>query len=51
MTQLQTALNKGWAGWAATQADELHIYMAGQENCQKEGKGFYKLSEESIVTV
>ena len=34
-----------------TQAAELHIYCANRENCRKDGKGFYKLSEDSIAAV
>ena len=47
MHQLQEALNRGWAEWAK-QAAELHKYRA---NRQKDGKGFYKLNEESIATI
>ena len=50
MTYLQAALDKGWAGWAK-QAAELHTYRADWENRRKEGKGFYKLNEESIAAV
>ena len=48
--QLKTALDKGWMAWV-TQAAELHTYRADWENRIKEGRGFYKLNEESIVTV
>ena len=50
MTYLQAALDKGWAGWAK-QVAELHSYQADWENRGNEGKGFYKLNEESIVVV
>ena len=43
-------MDRGWAGWA-TQAAQLHTYHADLENKRKEGKGFYKLSEESIAVV
>ena len=43
-------MDRGWADWAQ-QAAELHTYWANQENRKKEGKGFYKLDEESIATV
>ena len=48
--QLQSAQNTGWADWA-NQAVELHTYRADQENRLKDGKGFYKLNEESIAIV
>ena len=50
MEQLQAVLNRGWAKWAK-QSIELRTYRADQENQQKDGKGFYKLNEESIDTV
>mgnify|MGYP000494644238 FL=1 len=49
-TQLKTALDKGWMAWAA-QAAELHTYRADWENRRKDGRGFYKLNEESIAAV
>ena len=48
--QLKEAMDRGWADWAQ-QAAELHTYWANQENRKKEGKGFYKLDEESIATI
>ena len=48
--QLKTALDKGWMAWA-TQAMELHTYRANWENRRKEGNGFYKLNDESVVAV
>ena len=48
--QLKAALDKGWAAWA-TQAAELHTYQEDWENRRKEGRGFYKLNEESIAAV
>ena len=50
MTQLKTALDKGWTTWAE-QAVELHIYRADGENRQEEGCGFYKLNDESVADV
>ena len=47
---LTEALAKGWAGWAQ-QAAELHTFRADQENLAKEGKGFFKLNNDSIATV
>ena len=49
-TQLKAALDKGWTAWA-TQAAELHTYRADWENRRKEGRGFYKLNEESIAVI
>ena len=49
-TQLKSALDKGWMAWVA-QAAELHTYRADWENRRKDGRGFYKLNEESIVAV
>ena len=48
--QLKAAMDKGWEAWAA-QAAELHTYRADWENHKKEGRGFYKLSEETVATV
>ena len=48
--KLKAAMDKGWARWA-TQAIELHIYCADRENRRKDGKGFYKLSEDNIAVV
>ena len=36
--------------WAA-HAAELHTYRADWENRKKEGRGFYKLSDETVSTV
>ena len=47
---MKTALDKGWTAWAE-QAAELHIYRADGENRRKEGRGFYKLNDESIADV
>ena len=47
---LTELLAKGWAGWAQ-QAVELHTFYADHENQTKEGKGFFKLNDESIATV
>ena len=49
-TQLKAAMDKGWVGWA-TQVAKLHTFHVDLENRRKEGKGFYKLNEESIATV
>ena len=46
-TRLKVAMDKGWA----TQAAELHTYCADRENRRKDGKGFYKLSEDNIATI
>ena len=48
--QIKAAMDKGWEAWAA-QAAELHTYRADWENRKKEGRGFYKLSEETVATV
>ena len=48
--RLTEALAKGWAGWAQ-QAAELHTFRADHENRTKAGKGFFKLSNESIAAV
>ena len=48
--QIKAAMDKGWEAWAV-QAAELHTYRADWENRKKEGKGFYKLSEETVATV
>ena len=47
---LTEALAKRWVGWAQ-QAAELHTFRADHENRTKAGKGFSKLSKESIATV
>ena len=47
--QLKIAMDKGWMSWAA-QVAELHTYRADWEN-RKEGRGFYKLSDETVSTV
>ena len=47
---MKEALNKGWDS-CTKQATELHTFCANQENDLKEGKGFYKHNEESIVAV
>ena len=43
-------MTKGWAGWAQ-QAAELHTFRGDHETQTKAGKGFFKLSNESIATV
>ena len=43
-------MDKGWETWAA-QAAELHTYRADWENRKKEGRGFYKLSKETVAAV
>ena len=43
-------MDRGWARWAA-QAAELYTYREDWENRSKDGKFFYKLSEDSIATV
>ena len=48
--QLKTRMDKGWGAWAA-QTAELHTYLADWENRKKEGRGFYKLSDEIVATV
>ena len=48
--QLKEAIERGWTNWAK-QVVELHIFRADQQNRLKEGKGFYKLNEESIALV
>ena len=48
--QLKPVLDKGWMAWAA-QAAELHTYWTDWENWRKDGRGFYKLNEESIAVV
>ena len=48
--QLRTALDKGWMAWAA-QATELHTCRVNLENRRKEGQGFYKLNDDSIVAI
>ena len=48
--QLKMALDKGWMAWA-TQLAKLHAYRPDWENRRKDGRGFYKLNEESIVVV
>ena len=50
MAQLKTVMDKGWMSWAA-QAARLHTYRADWENRKKEGRGFYKLSGETVATV
>ena len=35
----------------ATHASELHTYRADWENRKKEGRGFYKVSDESVAIV
>ena len=46
-TQLKVAMDKGWA----TQAAKLHTYRTDRENRRKDGKGFYKLSEDNITAI
>ena len=48
--QLKTEMDKGWMAWAA-HAAELHTYRADWENRKKEGRGFYKLSDETVTIV
>ena len=48
--QLKTRMDKGWGAWAA-QTAELHTYLADWENRKKEGRGFYKLNDETVATV
>ena len=48
--QLKTVKDKGWMVWAA-QAAELHIYRVDWENQKKEGRGFYKLNDETVAAV
>ena len=43
-------MNLEWTNWAK-KAAELYTFCVDQENWQKEGKGFYKLNEESIASV
>ena len=43
-------LDRGWAAWIK-QAAELHTFRADHENRTKEGKGFFKLNNESIAAV
>ena len=43
-------MDKGWEAWVA-QTAELHTYHADWENRKKEGRGFYKLSEETVAAV
>ena len=50
MVWLQAALDKGWVGWAK-QATKHHTYRVDWENRCKEGKGFYKLSDDRIATI
>ena len=47
---MKAALDKGWMAWAMHEA-ELHTYRVDWENRRKEGRGFYKLNEESIAAV
>ena len=49
MKKMTDSMTKGWEAWVA-QVAELHIFHANQENRRKEeGKGFYKLNEESVT--
>ena len=50
LKMVNESLAKGWKLWAA-QAVELHTYKADRENRCKDGKGFYKPSEDSIATI
>ena len=47
---LTDAFANGWAGWAQ-QTAELHTFCADHKNRVKEGKGFFKLNNDSIATV
>ena len=47
---LKAALEKGWMAWA-TQAAELHTYRADFVNQKKEGRGFYKLSDDNLASM
>ena len=49
--QLEEALDRGWAIWTKQAAELLNTFRTNQENRLKEGKGFYKLNEESIASV
>ena len=49
--QLEEALDRGWAIWTKQAAELLNTFRTNQENRLKEGKGFYKLNEESISLV
>ena len=48
--QLKATMDKGWEAWAA-QAEEVHKYRADWKNPKNEGRGFYKLSEETVAAV
>ena len=48
--QMMEALDRVWTGWTK-QAAELHTFRADHENRMKEGKGFFKLNNDSIAAV
>ena len=48
--QLKTAMDKGWEAWAA-QTAELHSYRTNWANQKKEGRGLYKLNNETVATM
>ena len=48
--KLTKALDRGWARWTK-QVAKLHTFRADHENRTKEGKGFFKLNNDSIAAV
>ena len=50
MWEVAETMNMGWVDWSK-QAIELHILWAAKENHRKEGRGFYKLDEQSVTTI
>ena len=45
--KVEEALARGWNEWVP-QAAELHVFRAYAKNQKKEGRGFYKMDENSI---
>ena len=50
LKKIVDTMDKAWGAWS-DQASELHIFWANQENRRKEGKGFYKVNEDSVTSI
>ena len=48
--KIEETLGRAWQE-CSTQAIELHVLCADAENRRKEGRGFYKMDENSIQTL
>ena len=48
--KIEETLATGWKQWSA-QATELQVLRADAENREKEGRGFYKMGDNSIQMI